>query len=80
MDLLSRYDWPGNIRELQNVVERAVVLSRGPILKLGTDLLPAASAATPSTQEITDLGSDNHQSIDAIGDSSSLEQVERRHI
>ena len=43
MDLLSRYDWPGNIRELQNVVERAVVLSRGPILKLGADLLPAAS-------------------------------------
>jgi len=44
MDLLSRYDWPGNIRELQNVVERAVVLSRGQILKLGADLLPASSA------------------------------------
>ena len=50
MDLLSRYDWPGNIRELQNVVERAVVLSRGPILKLGADLLPSASAAMASTR------------------------------
>ena len=80
MDLLSRYDWPGNIRELQNVVERAVVLSRGPILKLGADLLPSASAAMASTPEITDLGSDHHQSIDATGASSSLEQVERRHI
>ena len=80
MDLLSRYDWPGNIRELQNVVERAVVLSRGPILKLGADLLPAASAAMASTDEIAGLGLDHHQVHDAIGDSSSLEQVERRHI
>jgi formate hydrogenlyase transcriptional activator len=29
MDALSRYAWPGNIRELQNFVERAVILSRG---------------------------------------------------
>jgi formate hydrogenlyase transcriptional activator len=80
MDLLSRYDWPGNIRELQNVVERAVVLSRGPILKLGADLLPAASAAMASTNEGADLGLDHLQSHDATGDSSSLEQVEKRYI
>jgi len=80
MDLLSRYDWPGNIRELQNVVERAVVLSRGPILKLGADLLPAASAAMASTDENAGLGLDHHQIHDTIGDSSSLEQVEKRHI
>ena len=29
MELLKRYDWPGNIRELQNVIERAVVLCEG---------------------------------------------------
>ena len=28
-DLLNRYDWPGNIRELQNILERAVILSSG---------------------------------------------------
>lgn len=32
LDLLCRWPWPGNIRELQNVIERAVILSRGPVL------------------------------------------------
>jgi formate hydrogenlyase transcriptional activator len=29
LELLQAYDWPGNIRELQNVIERAVILSDG---------------------------------------------------
>ncbi len=35
MDSLAGYSWPGNIRELQNVLERAVILSRGTELELG---------------------------------------------
>jgi len=34
MDALSRYHWPGNIRELQNVIERAVIISAGPALSV----------------------------------------------
>jgi formate hydrogenlyase transcriptional activator len=34
MDALCRYQWPGNIRELQNVVERAVIISTGPVLSV----------------------------------------------
>jgi two-component system response regulator HydG len=29
MQVLCRYDWPGNVRQLRNVIERAVVLARG---------------------------------------------------
>ena len=46
--LLKRYDWPGNIRELKNVIERAVILSRGKVLRLDlamSDILNAPHAA-----------------------------------
>ncbi len=55
MEALVRYPWPGNIRELQNVIERAVILSPGPSLQVPRgDLQPAAAqartpAAAPST-------------------------------
>jgi transcriptional regulator with GAF, ATPase, and Fis domain len=32
MEVLKRHDWPGNIRELQNVIERAVIMTTGPVL------------------------------------------------
>ena len=35
MGLLNSYHWPGNIRELQNIIERAIVLGRGPKLQMG---------------------------------------------
>ncbi|HWR50708.1 MAG TPA: sigma 54-interacting transcriptional regulator [Bryobacteraceae bacterium] len=34
LDALTRYDWPGNIRELQNVIERSVILTLGPVLRI----------------------------------------------
>jgi formate hydrogenlyase transcriptional activator len=46
LDLLVRYAWPGNIRELENLIERAVIVSPGPILRvpLGELKLPPEAA------------------------------------
>jgi DNA-binding NtrC family response regulator len=38
MKKLLVYEWPGNIRELQNVVERAVIIASGPVGKQTTRL------------------------------------------
>jgi formate hydrogenlyase transcriptional activator len=56
MSALVRYSWPGNIRELQNLIERAVILSSGPVLRVPLKDLPnrapACSATTrPQTME-----------------------------
>ena len=73
MQLLSRYEWPGNIRELQNVIERAVVLCSGTVLKLGADLLPISGDVQPEEQLISGNGH-------SAGASASLEHVEKNHI
>jgi DNA-binding NtrC family response regulator len=56
MELLLAYSWPGNIRELENAVERACVTARGPTI-LSTDLPPDVAAPRPmqtvSTVDVT---------------------------
>lgn len=49
---LQGYDWPGNIRELENVIERSVILSSGRTLELG-DWIPKTASQTISTDFIT---------------------------
>ncbi|MDP3595641.1 MAG: sigma 54-interacting transcriptional regulator [Nitrospirota bacterium] len=44
MDRLMTYSWPGNIRELENVIERATILANGPILQIDDAFLHAAPA------------------------------------
>jgi two-component system, NtrC family, response regulator HydG len=46
---LERYSWPGNIRELRNVIERAVALCPGPEIQL--DDLPATVRSTPTVAD-----------------------------
>ncbi|HUK15301.1 MAG TPA: sigma 54-interacting transcriptional regulator, partial [Bryobacteraceae bacterium] len=66
MNAMVRYHWPGNIRELQNLVERAVILTSGPVLKVPLNDLHLQS--TPSAAERPE------------GKVESLEDAERRHI
>ena len=56
MNALVRYPWPGNIRELQNLIERAVILSSGPVLRVPLKDLPnrtpvGSAKARPQTME-----------------------------
>ena len=56
MDALVHYPWQGNIRELQNIVERAVILSPGPSLQVPLgELRPAAAQANEPTAAATTL-------------------------
>jgi len=49
MDLLKRHDWPGNIRELENVIERAVALESTPAI-LPDSLPPSVRAVAPRAE------------------------------
>ena len=71
MARLERYRWPGNIRELQNVLERACVLSEGPVVEVTEALTSAAPGGSASSS------GDNFSVDDRI---VPLEENERAHI
>jgi formate hydrogenlyase transcriptional activator len=57
LDALARYSWPGNIRELQNVIERSVILTSGSVLTVAMPELmgkpaPPAPVRRPDTAEV----------------------------
>jgi PAS domain S-box-containing protein len=60
LDLLQAYDWPGNIRELQNVIERSVILTSGEVFTIDEAWLstepvrrrPRTAASAPSRDEL----------------------------
>jgi two-component system response regulator HydG len=54
MDLLDRYDWPGNIRELENAVERAMVVAQEPELR-ERDFSLKLSAPEHSARTLEDM-------------------------
>jgi len=76
---LNRYSWPGNIRDLQNTIERAAVLATGSELIVDWDLgPPAVSAAASSVTAAGEAEQPPPRSADA--EHQSLEAIEREHI
>jgi formate hydrogenlyase transcriptional activator len=76
MKALVRYDWPGNIRELQNVIERAVIVSTGPVLKVALSELKSRLPfqAASESKPVSDLAAKPKDMR------SGLEDVERKQI
>ena len=75
MRALVRYQWPGNIRELQNVIERAVIVSTGPVLKVPlSDLENRLPSPTPLAKRSSDAPTDERDMR------SMLEETERKQI
>ena len=66
LDVLAKYDWPGNVRQLRSVIERSVMASSGRAVRTA-DLAPELTSAPEQVRE-ADLGS------------VALEAIERRHI
>jgi formate hydrogenlyase transcriptional activator len=66
MDALVHWKWPGNIRELENMLERAVILTRGPVL-----YVPLAELELPLAEDEDD---------EETGESPTLHAAEREHI
>ena len=53
LDLLQSYDWPGNIRELQNVIERSLILSSGEVLSVDEMWLSKETSRPASRVEVS---------------------------
>jgi len=74
MDALSRYHWPGNIRELQNVIERAVIISTGPTLSVDVADLKFSKARHPE-ERAAGLNSKTNGALQSV-----LAETERQQI
>jgi formate hydrogenlyase transcriptional activator len=80
MEKLMNYPWPGNIRELQNVIERAVILSVDPILKLDRDLMPVAASRKARETPETDAPEQRQEDLKSPNPLLTLDEVDRNHI
>ena len=74
MEELLRYRWPGNVREMKNVIERAVVLARGDYVDHEDLVLSALKTAGDTETGVTQASRDEEY------EPASLADIEQEHI
>jgi PAS domain S-box-containing protein len=72
--LLTRYEWPGNIRELKNVIERAVILSQGKVLRLDLAMANVLEADTAAE------GAAEHAAAERVLTEQEFRELEKRNM
>jgi len=68
LGLLRAHHWPGNIREMQNIVERCIILRRSPLIRAKDLNLPGMAGASPLLDPVIP------------DDGISLEEVEKAYV
>jgi formate hydrogenlyase transcriptional activator len=80
MEALAGYSWPGNIRELENFIERAVLLSPGKELRVTISELKPVTAADEAGADFSASSTSLTSSTSSAAVISTLEDAERQHI
>src|SRR5262249_21273827 len=79
LDLLCTYHWPGNVRGLQNAIERAVVLSQGPEIT-AADLPPGLRQSGHPAADTSGPGATaSSQGLQALGATASPQALQGLH-
>jgi formate hydrogenlyase transcriptional activator len=66
LSAMQQYAWPGNIRELQNVIERCVILAEGEVLRVDPGMLLQDEPSILRAPAATGFGSDRKAEIEAV--------------
>jgi DNA-binding NtrC family response regulator len=76
MDALQHHNWPGNLRELQNVVERALIRSTGDVLEVDEVFAVQRPPAENDETRVTVDGVDQHDNTIPLVDDHQEHYVE----
>jgi len=60
MDSMKNYRWPGNVREVRNIIERAMIMSNGPTLEID---LPERAATPGGSRQLADVERDHIKAV-----------------